>query len=121
MDGEARVQVQPQDNPEGVVLPIDKKARKALPMWTYMTKYFPLSFIEEVRVAWTGNQQHNLGQEMHWAREKSTDQLDCAFRHMMDHALGTPKDIDGCYHLAKAIWRLKAELQLVIEAENEQA
>jgi hypothetical protein len=37
---------------------------------------------------------------------------------MWDHKMGTHKDIDGQYHLAKAIWRLKAELQLLIEADR---
>lgn len=87
-------------------------------MWTYLTEYFPDSFEAEVHVAVVGNRQHNPGEKLHWARGKSPDQLDTVFRHMWDHKTVGPKDTDGCYHLAKAIWRLKAELQLVIEAER---
>jgi len=89
--------------------------RERLPMWDYMFGYFPLSFREEVRVAWEGNKQHNPGTKMHWAREKSTDHLNKAFRHIFDHGTGQIMDTDGTYHLAKAIWRLRAELQLLIE------
>lgn len=99
-------------------LPTDDKARKRFEMWKYLTEYFPDSFMAEVEVAIRGNEQHNPGEELHWAREKSTKQLECAFHHMWDHKAGTVKDTDGQYHLAKAIWRLKAELQLVIETEK---
>lgn len=99
-------------------LPTDDKARKALPILTYLTEYFPDATLAEVAVSVAGNEQHNPGEPLHWAREKSKDQLNTAFRHLWDHKRGTVKDIDGQYHLAKAIWRLKAELQLVIEAER---
>jgi hypothetical protein len=99
-------------------LPVDDAARKALPIWTYQMEYFPDAFLAEVGVAVAGNNQHNPGQPLHWAREKSKDQLNTAFRHMWDHGRGVKKDTDGQYHLAKAIWRLKAELQLTIEADR---
>jgi hypothetical protein len=98
-------------------LPTDDKARKALPLYTYMTEYFPDAYIAEVEVAVAGNEQHNPGEPLHWARGKSMDQMDCAFRHMLDHKKNAV-DTDGKYHLAKAIWRLKAELQLLIESDN---
>jgi hypothetical protein len=65
-----------------------------------------------------GNEQHNPGEPLHWAREKSTDQMNTAFRHQLDYATGVKKDTDGQWHLAKAIWRLSAQLQLDIEAEE---
>jgi hypothetical protein len=99
-------------------LPTDDKARKALPILTYLTEYFPDATLAEVRVAVAGNEQHNPGEPLHWARDKSTDQLNTAFRHLWDHKRGTTKDIDGEYHLAKAVWRLKAALQLLIEFDN---
>lgn len=102
-------------------LPTEDKARKALPIWTYLTDYFPDALLAEVGVAVAGNVQHNPGEPLHWARDKSTDQMNTAFRHMWDHGRGTTKDTDGQYHLAKAIWRLKAELQLTIERERAQA
>jgi hypothetical protein len=101
------------------MLPTDDKSRKALPILTYLTEYFPDATLEEVRVSVLGNDQHNPGQPLHWARSKSTDQLNTAFRHLWDHKTGNVRDTDGAYHLAKAIWRLKAELQLLIESERQ--
>jgi hypothetical protein len=100
------------------LLPTDDKARKRLQAWAYLTEYFPDAFMAEVGVAVAGNEQHNPGQRLHWAREKSTDQMNTAFRHQLDYASGVKKDTDGQWHLAKAIWRLKAQLQLDIEAER---
>jgi hypothetical protein len=104
-----------------MTLPTDYAERKKFQMWTYLTEYFPDSLEAEVQVAVVGNEQHNKGEPMHWARSKSADQMNTAFRHMWDHKTVGPKDTDGCYHLAKAIWRLKAELQLTIEREREDA
>jgi hypothetical protein len=101
-----------------VSLPTDDKARKRLQCWTYLTEYFPDAFLAEVEVAVAGNEQHNPGEKLHWAREKSIDQMNTAFRHQLDYACGVKKDTDGQWHLAKAIWRLKAQLQLDIEAEK---
>lgn len=100
------------------MLPTNDAERKALPILTYLTEYFPDATLAEVGVSVAGNRQHNPGEPLHWAREKSKDQLNTAFRHLWDHKMGVVKDTDGQYHLAKAIWRLKAELQLVIEAER---
>lgn len=105
----------------GSGFPTDYKERKEWECWTYLMEYMPDAFLEEVRVAIAGNQQHNPGQHLHWARGKSADQMNTAFRHMWEHTMaarwgrGSMVDVDKCYHLAKAIWRLRAELQLTLE------
>jgi hypothetical protein len=96
-------------------LPTDDKARKALPIFRGPLMYFPDALLALAAVCKAGNDQHNPGEPLHWAREKSTEQMDTALRHMIDHGTGTVVDIDGTYHLAKAAWRLLAELQLTIE------
>jgi hypothetical protein len=101
-----------------VGLPTTDKERKAMPLWTFLMEYFPDTFLAIANVAIQGNEQHNPGQKLHWAREKSTDQMNTAFRHMWDYGRGVVRDTDGQYHLAKAIWRLSAELQLLIESEQ---
>ena len=101
------------------MLPTDNTERKALPVYTFLTKYFPLAFLEVVRVAVAGDKQHgNTGPEIQWAREKSTDQLNTALRHLMDYGMGRRHDTDGRAHLAKAICRLSAQLQLDEEASR---
>lgn len=99
-------------------LPSTDAARKAIPIWSGVVMYFPDVLAAVAEVSRLGNDQHNPGQPLHWAREKSTDQMNTAFRHMLDHARGNIKDTDGTWHLAKAIWRLSAELQLTIEQET---
>ncbi len=99
------------DSPEG---------RKEHPVFTGVLMYFPDAIAAVARVSKLGNDQHNPGEKLHWAREKSTDQTNTATRHMMDHGVGNTKDTDGTYHLAKAAWRILAELQLTIEKERQQ-
>jgi hypothetical protein len=102
----------------GTGLPTEDKDRKALPVFDGFLMYFPDSCLAVADVSKKGNDQHNPGEPLHWAREKSTDQLNTAQRHMMDHGMGNLKDTDDTWHLAKAIWRLSAELQLTIERER---
>ena len=100
------------------MLPHDAKARKALPLYTFLTQYFPDAIIELVKVSVAGNRQHNPGEPMHWAREKSTDQLETVMRHIFDHGAGVRYDVDDQMHLAKAAWRLLAEIQLFCEKRD---
>lgn len=96
----------------------DYATRKKWGIWTFLTEYFPDTILAVLDVSVKGNDQHNPGEPLHWSREKSTDQLNTAIRHAWDHSRGLKKDTDGCWHLAKAIWRLSAELQLEIEKEK---
>lgn len=98
-------------------LPTDYAERKAIPLYSFLTGYFPLAIIEMVKVAVEGNKQHNPGEPLHWARGKSMDQLNTAMRHQFDHGMGQTYDTDGTMHLAKAMWRLGAEIQLIKERE----
>lgn len=99
-------------------LPTTDAERKALPIFTGVLMYFPKALLEVARVSMLGNAQHNPGEPLHWAKEKSTDQMNTAQRHMMDHGTGTTIDTDGAYHLAKAAWRVLAELELTLETEQ---
>lgn len=89
--------------------------RKNTPVYTGFIKYFPLVFGEVAKASVAGNKQHLDGKPLHWDRTKSKDQLDAGMRHIIDHARGELIDDDGVYHLAKAIWRLSAELELILE------
>lgn len=94
-------------------LPTGAQERKALPIFTGVVMYFPDAIAEVARVSKVGNDQHNPGEPLHWARGKSQDHLDCMIRHAMEH--GTI-DTDKVRHMAKAVWRGLAELQTEIEA-----
>ncbi len=99
-------------------LPTDDKSRKGMPIFRGPLMYFPDALLAVAAVCKAGNDQHNPGEPMHWERGKSMEQMDTALRHMMDHGLGNLKDSDGQWHIAKAAWRLLAELQLTIEGSR---
>lgn len=96
-------------------LPTDAKARTEYPMADGLLYYFPAALAEVARVSKIGNDQHNPGQPMHWARDKSTDHENKIIRHLLD--AGT-KDTDGTRHSAKVAWRALALLQEELEREE---
>ena len=96
-------------------LPSDYEARKSLPIVTGVLDYFPLALLEIARVSVAGNQQHNLNAPLHWARAKSSDEINTAVRHLMERG---GRDTDGQRHLAKAAWRILAGLQKEIEEDE---
>lgn len=101
------------------LFPRSAQGRKDHPVFTGVLMYFPKALAAVAHVSKLGNDQHNPGQPLHWAREKSTDQMDAAIRHMMNHGVGEHKDSSGSWHLANAAWRILAELELTIEKERE--
>lgn len=96
-------------------LPTDAKARKAIPLCTGVLDYFPDALAAVAEVSRIGNEQHNPGQPLHWARGKSTDHADALLRHMVDRG---KRDADGGRESAKVAWRALAMLQEEIEAEQ---
>lgn len=100
------------------MLPTDAKARKAVPLHTGLIKYFPDALTAVADLSRVGNDQHNPGQPCHWAREKSTDELDALTRHLFE--AGT-RDTDRVRHSAKIAWRALANLQKEIETDGEPA
>ncbi len=96
------------------MLTTDSKARKALPITTGVIDYFPDALIAVAAVSKAGNDQHNPGEPLHWAKDKSTDHADCLVRHLIDRG---KFDQDGQRHSAKLAWRALALLQIEIENE----
>jgi hypothetical protein len=97
-------------------LSTDAKERKGVPMCTGVLDYFPDAIAAVAQVSKAGNDQHNPGQPLHWAREKSTDHADCIVRHLVER--GTI-DSDNQRHTAKVAWRALALLQTELEQAKE--
>lgn len=97
------------------LLTTDKAARKAEPIARGVLDYFPRAMAAIAHVSFVGNEQHNPGQPMHWAKEKSNDHADCVVRHLIER--GTV-DEDGLRHSAKAAWRALALLEMELEGAN---
>jgi len=96
-------------------LPDDPKARKAYPVASGFLDYFPDAVAAVANLSHIGNEQHNPGQPLHWARGKSGDEADTMMRHFLQR--GTT-DTDGVRHSVKMAWRALALLQKEIEEEQ---
>lgn len=121
-EGDKYLAAQPKPDPRVVDptkgkghLTTDAAARKALPITTGVLDYFPDALLAVAHCSKVGNDQHNPGQPLHWAKEKSTDEADALVRHLLER--GTV-DTDGVRHSAKVAWRALALLQREIEAER---
>jgi hypothetical protein len=97
-------------------LPTESEDRKGIPLWSGLFRYFPNALAEVAKVSKMGNDKHNPGEDLHWARGKSNDQEDCILRHMLDAEFGH-RDKDGMFHLAYAAWRALSYCQLALERE----
>lgn len=98
-----------------MALPTDAAARKNLPVVSGVLDYFPDAIAAVAEVSVVGNNQHNPGQPLHWAKGKSTDHADSCVRHLMERG---KIDTDGVRHSAKAAWRALANLQTEIEDDQ---
>src|ERR1039458_6711686 len=95
------------------LLPNDARERKQIPLASGVLDYFTSALIEVAKVSFKGNEQHNPGQPLHWARGKSMDHADTMLRHFTER--GTI-DTDGVRHSAKMCWRALAILEEELEA-----
>ena len=96
------------------ILSTDSAERKNTPIFSGVLMYFPLAIAAVARHSKRGNDQHNSGQPLHWAREKSQDHRDCAARHLIDvdhRDAGTGEYTEAC----ALAWRALAILQLLEE------
>jgi len=92
------------------------KERKQTPVFSGVINYFPDAICEVAKCSRIGNEQHNKGEPLHWAREKSTDEPDALLRHLMQY---DEIDDDGMLHATKVAWRALALLQRTLEARGE--
>ena len=90
--------------------------RKQRPLARGVLDYFPEALMEVAYCSFIGNEQHNKGEDLHWAKHKSTDEADALLRHLSKR--GT-LDNDGVRHSTKVAWRALALLQRELEEENE--
>lgn len=98
----------------------DSAARKRQPIATGVIAYFPRALAAIAEVSRRGNEKHNPGAPLHWAKEKSTDEADSAMRHICDALEFGPQalDAEGVPHLRSACWRMLAWLERVEEGDD---
>lgn len=95
-----------------VVLPTEAADRKSLPLVRGCLDYFPAALVAVAELSRVGNDQHNPGEPIHWARSKAADHADCIVRHLIDRG---EVDTDGVLHTTKVAWRALALLQEELE------
>lgn len=96
------------------VLPVESKERKNIPLCRGVLDYFPAALAYVAQISKAGNDKHNPGEDLHWARGKSTDHADCIIRHLVDRGKIDPED--NLRHSGKVAWRALALLQEELEA-----
>jgi len=93
----------------------DKKSNKEFPLFQGVIQYFPDAIMEVAYCSYIANEQHNPGEPLHWAKEKSTDEPDALLRHLTEVAKGNEYDDDGLLHRGKIAWRANAFLERYLE------
>ena len=87
--------------------------RKEYPITTGCLDYFRDALLLVSHVSYKGNQKHNKGEPLHWARSKSADEEDAIGRHLVNRYETDPEiDLDEAAQLA---WRTLAFLQKLAE------
>lgn len=94
----------------------DANTRKETPIFSGVLRYFPDALAAVARMSKAGNDKHNPGEPLHWAREKSTDHGDCIVRHQIEFDQIEPDS--GEYHAVAVAWRALAQLQLLEEQRD---
>lgn len=88
----------------------ESQRRKNTPVTTGVLDYFPDAIRAIARISKFGNDKHNPGEPLHWARDKSTDHADCVGRHLIDRGQIDPET--GESHTVELAWRSLALLQI---------
>jgi len=101
---------------------LTSEERKEYPVTRGVLDYFPDALALVSHLSWAGNEKHNPGQTLHWARSKGGDNPDCIGRHLIERdgsdfiSLEDGRRIEIAHRVAIA-WRALAELQLWAEQE----
>lgn len=94
----------------------ESQQRKDTPIFSGVMRYFPDALAAVARLSKKGNDKHNPGEPLHWARGKSTDHGDCIARHQITFDQIDPET--GEYHAVAVAWRALAQLQLLEEQRH---
>lgn len=96
-------------------IPDDDKLRKDFPLFDGLLAYFPNALCEISRWSKVGNAQHNPGEELHWAKDKSTDHKNKILRHLLD---AEQVNSEGFYEAVGMAWRALALCEEILVASG---
>lgn len=89
-----------------------EERRKKQKVHAGFMKYFPDAIKAVAHISVICNEQHNAGEPLQWAKDKSNEHLESLGRHLLES--GT-YDTDGVLNDVKIAWRALANLQIIIE------
>ena len=72
------------------IFPEGARERKTYKVFTALLMYFPQACAAVAKLSHDANEQHNPGEPIHWAREKSVGTGDEIVRHLMEG------DLENC-------------------------
>lgn len=87
--------------------------RKKYPVTTGVFDYFRDALLAVAHVSYCGNQKHNPGEPLHWARGKSMDEEDAMGRHLLEREF--TDELTQEVVAAQLAWRALAYLQKLLE------
>lgn len=90
--------------------------RKSTPLFEGCIAYFPDALAAVAQLSKFGNDKHNPGEPLHWAKDKSRDHKNCIARHLA--GTETVDTESGFLHDVGLAWRALANLQTIIDKEN---
>lgn len=88
--------------------------RKLVQVHRGVFEYFGDALVAVALLSSIGNEQHNPGEPLHWARQKSTEHAESLARHLT--CVGE-FDEHGIEHWVSVAWRGLAGLQTAIEQD----
>lgn len=102
--------------PKRLLTDMSSEERKKYPIISGCLDYFPDAIAMVAHISYLGNEKHNPGQPLHWARGKSQDHADCVGRHMTER--GSLEPATGAEVYAQVAWRALAALQEYLEKKH---
>lgn len=90
----------------------DNNQREDYPLFDGCFAYFPAALLEVSRWSKVGNDKHNPGEKLHWAREKSQDHQNKILRHLLDY---DQVEENGFIEAVPLAWRALALCQTELE------
>ena len=100
------------------MIPKDARVRKTIRIHSGFVAYFPDAMAAVAQLSFIANEQHSPGTKMHWAKDKSTDEMDALMRHTVDDVNPDTlnRDAEGALHAVKVAWRAMANLQRLADS-----
>jgi hypothetical protein len=101
------------------ILSTDREERKNTPIYSGVLQYFPRAIAYVSKISKIGNDIHNPGEPLHWAKGKSQDHENCVARHLIEAGTWDESVSPPVRHSGYLAWRSLALLETELEAAEQ--